>query len=179
MRRYRIANDGLPSHFITCRIVQWLPVFISDEYCKIIVASLQYCREHKGLLLWAYVIMPTHLHLVGAAREGYDLSNIMRDFRRHTSKAISNQLSADKNRLFLYVTTREAAKENEPGAEHKVWATDFHPEVLHSEKFFWQKVKCLHDNPVRKGLVAASEHWLYSSANYYLNGEGPLEIDTE
>ena len=103
----------------------------------------------------------------------------MRDFRRHTSKAISTQLSVDKNRLLLYVMAREAAKDGEPGAQYKVWADDFHPEILHSEKFFWQKVKYLHDNPVRKGLVATAEHWKYSRANYYLNGEGPLAIDKE
>jgi hypothetical protein len=46
----------------TVSVVNWLPVFVSEDACRIVTGSLNYCREHKGLRVNAYVIMPTDLH---------------------------------------------------------------------------------------------------------------------
>jgi len=165
-------------HFLTCRVTKWLPVFTSEPYLRIVANSLAYCRERKGLLLHAYVVMPTHVHLIVSAVEGRELSDILRDFRRHTSKAISAQLAADDNRLFLYVLEKAAEKQKRDDLARKVWADGMHPETLISDKFYQQKLTYLHDNPVRKGLVAKPEYWLYSSASAYIGGEvGPVDLD--
>ncbi len=178
MKRYRIAEHGLMPHFLTSTITEWLPVFASEPYFRIITDSLQFCREHKGLLVHAYVIMPTHLHVIGSAHEGYDLSDILRDFRRHTSQAVLRQLDTDGDRLFLRVFANAGAKQKRDDTQHKVWTEGMHPEALVSEEFFLQKLKYLHENPVRKGLVSKPEHWYYSSASAYILGEvGPLELD--
>jgi len=63
MERYRIFSDG-SVYFVTLTVVDWLPVFISQESCRIITDSLNFCHEHKGLRVNAYVIMPTHLHAI-------------------------------------------------------------------------------------------------------------------
>ena len=49
---------------------------------NIIVDSLRYCQEHKGLDIYAWVLMSNHLHAIVSAREGYKLSDILRDFNR-------------------------------------------------------------------------------------------------
>ncbi|MFQ5419845.1 MAG: hypothetical protein ACE5EY_05730 [Anaerolineae bacterium] len=56
--------EGTAIYFLTFTIVQWLPVFVSEEPCLIITDSLNYCHHHKGLRINAFVIMPTHLHLI-------------------------------------------------------------------------------------------------------------------
>lgn len=178
MRRYRIVEQGLAPHFVTWTIVEWLPLFISDAYCRIITDSLEYCREHKGLLVHAYVIMPTHLHAIASAGPGADLSAILRDSRKHTSKQIVTQLQTDERRLFEWVLRDAARKSGRADGSHKVWTEGTHPETLESEKFFMQKFLYLHDNPVRKGLVEKAEDWRYSSAGFYVLGsEGPLGVD--
>ena len=178
MRRYRIAENGLIPHFVTWTLAEWLPLFLSDSYCSIITGSLDYCRREKGLLVHAYVIMPTHLHGILSVSGGYVLSDVLRDARKYTSKAIVGKLEEDGHRLFEWVFRDAARKAGRPGVTHKVWSDDTHPVAIESERFLLQRIEYLHNNPVRKGLVELPEHWRYSSAALYVAGrKGPLEID--
>ena len=63
MRRFKIHENGYP-YFISASIVKWLPVFVNQKTCDIIINSLNYCRGNKGLRIHSYVIMPTHIHLI-------------------------------------------------------------------------------------------------------------------
>jgi REP element-mobilizing transposase RayT len=94
--RYKIAELASP-HFITCTIVAWLPVFTRPRYLDIVTASLTFCRQQKGLRLHAFVILDNHLHLVVSAD---DLSQVIRDFKRHTAKEIL-AVARQENKLGL------------------------------------------------------------------------------
>jgi len=61
--RYTIREPG-GTHFITCTVVKWLPIFTRKPFLDILLDSLQFCRQHKGLKLYAYVILDNHLHLL-------------------------------------------------------------------------------------------------------------------
>ena len=63
MERFQIYDDT-PLYYLTFTAVHWLPVFVTEESCLIITESLNYCHQHKGLRINAFVIMPTHLHLI-------------------------------------------------------------------------------------------------------------------
>ena len=63
MERYRII-EGHGLYFLTFSIVQWLPVFITEVPCRIVTESLNFCHTHKNLRTNAFVIMPTHMHLI-------------------------------------------------------------------------------------------------------------------
>ena len=159
------------------KVLRWIPVFTSIPYFQIIIDSLKFCQSNKGLRLNAYVIMPNHIHLIVQTESGVNLSDVMRDFKRYTSRAISKQLEADNQRLFLGIFAKAAlpAKGN---TRYKIWQDEFHPEAIHSERFYKQKVNYLHDNPCRKGFFALPQDWLYSSARtYYLGDDSVIEID--
>ena len=96
MNGHKITNQN-HIHFITPTIVGWLDVFTRKVYKDIIIDSLKFCIKNKGLSVHAYVIMSNHLHLVVSAREGFQLSNILRDFKRHTSKAIIAEILTNSN----------------------------------------------------------------------------------
>lgn len=178
MRRYKIFEDGKIPHFITWTITAWLPIFISGKYCDIIAQSFDYCRAKKGLLVHGYVIMPTHVHAIVSANDGKDLSDILRDSRKFTSREIVNQLKEDGCMFFDWILRDAARKDGRPEGSYKVWQAGFHPETLETEKFVLQKLEYMHNNPLRKGLIEKQEHWRYSSAGFYLNGSvGPLDID--
>ena len=82
--RYTIAeSEGV--YFLTATIVNWLPVYPFRDTCLQVLESLQYCRRHKGLRLYAYVLMENHLHLVAKAAE---LSRCMQSYKRHTVRRI-------------------------------------------------------------------------------------------
>ena len=73
-------------HFLTFQVVGWADIFTRKTYRDIIIESFEYCRTHKSLKLHAYVIMSNHVHCILSAEE--NLSKIIRDFKKHTSKAI-------------------------------------------------------------------------------------------
>ena len=63
MERYRIV-EGVGLYYLTFTVVEWLPVFIDETACQIIVDSFNFCITNKHLRVNSYVIMPTHLHAV-------------------------------------------------------------------------------------------------------------------
>jgi putative transposase len=69
MRSRYLIHHPDRAHFVTSTIVEWLPVFTSSTYCDIVVSSLQHCREHKKLKIYAWVILDTHFHAILAAPE--------------------------------------------------------------------------------------------------------------
>ena len=173
MKRYKVYQQIYNVYFSTSTIVEWLPVFTSDVYFNIIIDSLKYCQANKGLNLIAYVIMPDHIHLITSNLEKACLSDIMRDFKRFTSKRISHQLQKD-NRSFLLEVLERFANKGKGNTEHKVWQDGFHPEAVYSEMFLKQKMDYVHYNPVRRGLVSRPEDWHYSSARNYISNDATI-----
>jgi len=169
MKHYNIQKDT-NVYFSTCTVVEWQCIFKEEKYFRNIVDSLNYCTHHKGLSVIGYVIMLNHLHLITVNSEETALSNIMRDFKHFTSTEIAKQLEIDNAKLLLYVF-RKAAERQKKEQNYKIWQDEFHPKAIYTEDFLRQKLEYMHNNPVRKGLVLKPEHWRYSSARTWLNGE--------
>jgi REP element-mobilizing transposase RayT len=142
--------------------VHWIPIFSRDDYFHVLADSLTYCSEHKGLQIHGYVIMPTHFHASLFQPDG-KLSDVMRDMKKHTSKEIARKLKEDGRELWLSAMERAAG--NRDGVT--VWQEAFHPEQIHNESFFNQKLDYIHTNPVRAGYVDDPCDWKYSSAGFY------------
>ncbi|MDW7695063.1 transposase [Flammeovirgaceae bacterium SG7u.111] len=68
------------AYFWTMTVVGWADVFTRKEYCEIVLDSLQFCQKTKGLEVFAYVIMPSHIHVVGRREKGR-LGDLIRDFK--------------------------------------------------------------------------------------------------
>lgn len=78
MSELRKANTDL-AYFLTLTVVGWIDIFTRNRYNEIIINSLKYCQFNKGLDIFAYVIMPSHLHLVARNLEE-KLNMVIRDF---------------------------------------------------------------------------------------------------
>ena len=76
---YKIRDENA-IHYLTFAVVEWIDVFSRKSYSDIVVDSLNYCVDKKGLQVHAWIIMSNHMHLIASAREGFVLSGIMRDF---------------------------------------------------------------------------------------------------
>ena len=86
-RTYKFGNpEGI--YFVSFATVGWIDVFTRREYKDILIESLAFCQKNKGLILYCYVLMSNHIHLIGKAQEGFELSWIIRDFKKYTSKQI-------------------------------------------------------------------------------------------
>ena len=85
--QYFVRNsEGV--YFLTMTVVDWVDVFTRPAYRHIIVDSLRYCQQQKGLHLFGWCLMSNHLHLLAMAADGINLSDILRDMKKHTSKQI-------------------------------------------------------------------------------------------
>jgi putative transposase len=89
--RYRITLPELP-HFVTSTVVEWLPVFTSSDYCDILVRSLLHCREHKGLKIYAWVILDNHFHAILA---GPELARTIADLKKFSAHEVLRQLEIE------------------------------------------------------------------------------------
>jgi len=168
MGRYR-ADENLP-YFCTITVLDWVPVFIDSRYVDPVIESLRYSREKKGLQLFAFVVMPNHLHLIAAAA---DLHAMMRDFKRFTSRSVHDRLKEDGRTTILEWIEAAAQKARLARGEFSFWQSGFHPQAIYTRAVFEQKLRYLHENPVRKGLVSRPEDWWYSSAGHYAGTRQP------
>ena len=173
MERYRIRADAAV-YFVTYSVVEWLPIFISATTCQIVVDSLCYCHREKHLRISAYVIMPTHLHLIvfDADFDPERLSRTLTDFRKFTGRQLSDACANHFPQCFVDTLRQKAAGDR----ERRFWQASRHPEAIQSENFWQQKADYVHDNPSRKGLVRRADHWRYSSAGWYLS-DGATAVD--
>ena len=164
-RGYKTYEGGL--FFVTLTVVGWIDVFIRREYCDCLVQNLKYCQEKKGLQLYAYCIMSSHVHLIASAEKG-SLSNILRDFKSYTAKQllqlIQNNPQESRKEWMLYLFRHFASKNNH-NIEFQFWQHHNHPIDLSSNELIEQKLQYIHQNPVTAGLVDEEQAFVYSSVN--------------
>lgn len=173
MERYRIRLDSCV-YFLTYSVVEWLPVFIDDATCGIVTESLAYCHREKDLRVNAYVIMPTHMHLIAfdAAFDSTRLTATMADFRKFTGRRLADLCGRKFSASFAEVLRTHATVDR----QRRFWQPSRHPEAIETETFWRQKFDYLHENPCRKGLVRRADEWRFSSAAYYLS-DGAVASD--
>ena len=82
------ATTTEEAFFITITTVGWVDVFTRLNQKGVIINALQHCQQNKGLEIYAYSIMSSHIHLLCKATNGFVLSDVMRDFKKYTSKKI-------------------------------------------------------------------------------------------
>jgi len=118
------------------------------------------------------------MHVIWRAANN-NLSDIIRDYKTFTSKAITEGIAtepASRRDWLLYMFNFYSNKTN-ANDKYKVWTGGNHPEEIYSNEFMFTKLNYIHQNPVRAGLVAEPEHYLYSSASNYAGKKGLIDID--
>jgi putative transposase len=175
--KYKILEPERP-YFITYTLVRWIKLFQVPEYANIVIDTIRYCQANKELELFAYCIMPSHVHLMARSPHVL-LSGITRDIKKYSSFRILEHMKNNPGYdEYLSIFGQEASKIKR-NRYYKVWQDGYHPEVIISNKFFYQKLEYIHNNPVTDGLVENSEDFLYSSARNYAGLEAVLEIIQE
>ncbi len=170
--RYRIYDSQAP-HFLTCTVVNWVPLFSSPPIVDILYASWRFLQSHKRLTVYAYVIMDNHIHLVAASQ---DLAKEIGDFKSFTARQIIDYLldGRAKNVLQQLAQAKVAHKTDR---DYQLWQEGSHPQMIQTETMMRQKVTYIHNNPVKAGYVDDPVHWRYSSARNYAGLTGLLEVE--
>ena len=92
-RKYKFKNkEG--AYFISFAVIHWIDVFTRDNYFACIIESLEFCRQHKGMEIYGYCIMPSHIHLIFRSSKE-DPSGLIRDFKGFTARKMLKLIEAN------------------------------------------------------------------------------------
>lgn len=164
-------HDPMHLYFITASIVEWKQLFITPEYASIPLKSFAWMQEQKRILLFAFVMMPTHLHAV-IKPESAPIGDILQQFGSFTAHVILKRLQENHQKELLDVF-HQARRDDRH--EHSIWQ-DIQAKNIYSIDFLWQKMEYIHQNPIAKNwkLVEDRADYVYSSAGYYDYGRRPV-----
>jgi len=164
---------------MTLTVVDWIDVFTRPNHKQLIIDSLKYCQEKKGINIFAWCLMPSHLHLMANTVMGFELADVIRDFKKHTSKKLVSQIlyEPESRHEWMLERFRLAADRNKKVKNYKFWQDGNHAIEVYSEKVTWQKINYIHQNPVVDQIVSREEAYLFSSARNYYNLPSLLHVD--
>jgi len=180
---YKIHKQDA-AYFMTFQVVNWIDIFTRKVYRDIVIDSMNFCIMNKGLTIYSYVIMSNHVHLLASA-EGDGLSKIVGGLKSFTSRRLIESIFSEPEsrrewlvELFRQPSTgrSDLRRPHSRNINHQVWTHENHAVECYSPKFTWQRINYIHENPVRAGIVDVAEHYLYSSAINYQNGNGLIPI---
>ena len=128
--------------------------------------------------MFAYVIMSNHLHLIVRAKQGFKLSEILRDFKKFTSKAIVKRIIELHDSRIEWLLNKFAfeARRTRSAKYFKFWLDDNHAICLARRELIAQKLNYIHQNPVKQMIVSNPVDYLFSSAIDYADGRGFVKI---
>ncbi len=172
--RYTVVEADAP-HFLTCTVVGWLPLFSRREAAEQALDSLRFLQENGRVVLYGYVILETHLHLIASAA---DLTKEIAKFKSFTARRLIDLLEArnETDALHCLRSLKQACKGDRT---HQLWREGSHPQMIQGREMMAQKLEYMHDNPVRRGYVDDPVHWRYSSARNYAGLPGLIPVTTE
>jgi len=167
------------AYFLTMTVVNWIDIFTRQNHRDAVIESLKYCQKEKGLVLFAYCIMSNHIHLMANTNEPFLLKDTIRDFKKFTSKKIIDQIQNDpeSRREWMLKLFEEEADTSVKHKNYKFWQEGNHAIELFSEKFVWDKINYIHNNPVEAGFVKQSWEWVYSSATNYQELDSIIDVE--
>ncbi len=177
-KKQNIKTDK--AYFLTLTVVNWVDVFTRKNHRDAIIESLKYCQQTKGLVVFAYYIMSNHIHMIANTNKPYLLKDTIRDFKKFTSRKIISliQTEPESRKEWMLKLFADEAEAHTKNKNYKFWQDGNHAIELYSEKFVWDKINYIHNNPIEAGLVVKPHYWLYSSATNYqeLHSLLPVEV---
>ncbi len=176
-RNYKFHNpEGL--YFISFSTVFWVDVFVRRIYFDCIVENLNHCVDNKGMEVYAWCIMPSHVHLVFKSNIQKP-DELIRDFKSFTSKrliALIAENPQESRREWLLNSFRKAAVANSNNKINQFWQQNNNPIELWSAPVIQQKIDYTHNNPVEAGFVDNDYEYLHSSARDYCGIKGQVKV---
>ena len=168
------------AYFLTLTIVNWIDVFTRKNHRDAFIESVKYCQEQKGLIVFAYCIMSNHVHMIANTKEPYLLKDTIRDLKKFTSKEILSQIQnePESRREWMIKLFEEEALPSSKHKTYKFWQEGNHAIELFSEKFIWDKINYIHNNPLQAGFVKQPQEWIYSSATNYYGIDSLIDVET-
>ena len=165
-RLHRYYGAGY-SHFITTSCYQRLPLLGSGCNRDMFLRVLERVRRRYHFVVVGYVVMPEHVHLLLGEPQRGDPSAVMKALKQGFARCLLGRLrrAVHSNQLSLW---------QGPLDRGRVWQARFYDFVVFSEHKRVEKLRYMHRNPVKRGLVLEPQHWAWSSFRHYAYDEPGL-----
>src|SRR6266566_2839926 len=156
-----ISRDT-PSLYLTTVAKERLPVFRTDAIKIVVCEALNEARKSGDFALYAYVIMPDHLHAITDGAQ--PPSKVLRYINGIISRRVIDHLKERGHNASLQKLRHET---KERGYRYSLWEHHNNALLITSESMFMQKVNYIHQNPVRAELVERAEDYRWSSVRIW------------
>jgi len=157
LRRFQQSGH---SHFVTFSCYHRQPYFKAIETFDLFLECLEEMRRRFEMCVYGYVIMPEHVHLLLSEPTRTTLADALHFLKLSFAKRLRSRRPTEKPASF--------------------WQKRYYDRNVRDYREFVVKLRYLHRNPVKRGLVASPEEWKWSSYRHYLLREvGPVEIESE
>ena len=173
---FQISRDT-PALYITIVAKDRLPAFRSDTIKRVICKALDEARSSGGFLIFAYVIMPDHLHLL--TDQPGTSADVLRYLKGITARRTIDYLRENNFESSLAKLRHDSWRR---GHRYSLWQKEKNVFSIYSEAMFMQKANYIHLNPVRAGLVERPINYHWSSARIWQPCPGddePLRVDLD
>ena len=157
-------------HFITCSCYRRLPLFRTARSRDAFLAILEQTRQRYRFVVVGYVVMPEHIHLLITEPEVGTPSTVMQVLKQRSARALlPNKKRSDPRQRSLFTNA---------SLRTPFWQARFYDFNVWTTKKRVEKLRYMHRNPVKRGLVGAPEQWRWSSYRFYLLDEaGPVRVN--
>jgi REP element-mobilizing transposase RayT len=159
--RFLISQDS-PALYITIVTKDRLPVFQTDKMRELLCHAIAEARKSARFLLFAYVIMLDHLHLLTSRPT--TTSDLLRVIKGITARRIIDYLKVNNYESSLAKLRHQERSRN---YQYSLWQTEKNVLPVFSEGMFLEKVNYIHCNPVRASLVEHAVEYRWSSARVW------------
>jgi putative transposase len=166
-------NDAGHAHELTFSCYRHLPFLRAERTCQWLAEAINQARQTYDFALWAYVFMPEHVHLLIYPRlAAYDISILLQKIKEPVGRQAVAYLKEYAPDWLPRITVRRGQR-----LEHRFWQAGggYDRNVVEPHTAL-AMIEYIHANPVRRGLVAHAEDWMWSSAGWH-DEKNPLRPD--
>lgn len=179
----RSHEDPSCAHELTFSCYRQLPLLGRDRTRRWLIAALAAACDKHHLELWAYVLMPDHVHVLFAPRDPhYRIRQVLQAIKQPVARRAVGFLRQNVpvwlvNLRAGYCPAR--AERAVPRVTYHFWQPGGgYDRSIDTARTAWGVVQYIHNNPVKRGLVEHPTQWLWSSARWYA-GEGDVVLDMD
>jgi putative transposase len=151
-------------HFITTGCYGRRPLLGTRHSRDLFLQVLEQVRRRYRFVVAGYVVMPEHVHLLLGEPERRNPSLVMKAIKQSFARRLLRELRSrvDPQQGTLWSAAVE---------EGRIWHHRFYDFVVFTEKKRIEKLRYMHRNPVKRGLVLEPQEWAWSSFLHYAEGK--------
>ncbi len=153
--------------FFTATILNWQKLLAPQKYKILMLDSLRFLVEKNRIQVYAFVLMPNHIHLLWRILPPFTRLEVQRDFLKFTAQQIKKDLTKNHPKVLPYFRVDKADR------KYQFWQRNPLSVYCYTPQMTEQKLNYIHHNPIQEkwNLASLPEDYPFSSAKFYLKNE--------